>query len=144
MGKVWGGCGRPERRAVVGLRGRAGGALRGLAPLPPAAALAVFFGADQHQLARGRANSLRKMGRPAISEDDLATLLVVGEVSIGVRLGAALSTASPCSSTKPLQSPLFADVPALNTAPAVAQHNQHWQRQHYFISAETSNGLSHF
>ena len=102
-------------------RGRAGGPLRGLAPLPPAAALAVFFGADQHQLARGRANSLRKMGRPAISEDDLATLLVVGEVSIGVRLGAALSTASPCSSTKPLQSPLFADVPALNTAPAVEE-----------------------
>ena len=56
------------------------------------------------------------MGRPAISEDDLATLLVVGEVSIGVRLGAALSTASPCSSTQPLQSPLFAD-----TAPAVAE-----------------------
>ena len=58
------------------------------------------------------------MGRPAISDDELAALLV-GEFSMpGVRLGAALSTASPCSSTKPLQSPLFADVPALNTAVA--------------------------
>ena len=62
------------------------------------------------------------MGRPAISDDELAALLVVDEVSMpGVRLGAALSTASPCSSTKPLQSPLFADVPALNTAPEVAE-----------------------
>ena len=62
------------------------------------------------------------MGRPAISDDELAALLVVDEVSMpGVRLSAALSTASPCSSTKPLQSPLFADVPALNTAPAVAE-----------------------
>ena len=57
------------------------------------------------------------MGRPAISDDELAALLVVDEVSMpGVRLGAALSTASPCSSTQPLQSPLFAD-----TAPAVAE-----------------------
>ena len=78
---------------------------------------------------------MRKMGRPAISEDDLATLLVVGEVSIGVRLGAALSTASPCSSTKPLQSPLFADVPALNTvaekaeAEAEAEAHGHGQGQ---------------
>ena len=62
------------------------------------------------------------MGRPAISDDELAALLVVDEVSMpGVRLSAALSTASPCSSTKPLQSPLFADVPALNTAQAVAE-----------------------
>ena len=56
------------------------------------------------------------MGRPAISDDELAALLP------GVRLSAAFSKArSPCSSTKPLQSPLFADVPALNTAPAVAE-----------------------
>ena len=62
------------------------------------------------------------MGRPAISDDELAALLVVDEVSMpGVRLSAALSTASPCSSTKPLQSPLFADVPDLNTAQAVAE-----------------------
>ena len=62
------------------------------------------------------------MGRPAISDDELAALLVVDEVSMpGVRLSAALSTASPCSSTQPLQSPLFADVPALNTAQAVAE-----------------------
>ena len=57
-----------------------------------------------------------------MADDVLAALLVVDEVSMpGVRLSAALSTASPCSSTQPLQSPLFADVPALNTAPAVAE-----------------------
>ena len=65
---------------------------------------------------RQRSHQLSAQDGKTIPEDTLAALLVVDvEASMpgAVRLSAASSKASPCSSTAPLQSPLFAEVAAL-------------------------------
>ena len=64
---------------------------------------------------RQRSHQLSAQDGKTIPEDTLAALLVDVEASMpgAVRLSAASSKASPCSSTTPLQSPLFAEVAAL-------------------------------
>ena len=64
---------------------------------------------------RQRSHQLSAQDGKTIPEDTLGALLVDVEASMpgAVRLSAASSKASPCSSTAPLQSPLFAEVAAL-------------------------------